>query len=192
MRSEFARRIARNSHCCCSRNRTWAACSDAAGGSWFMSRISRKPLPPRRGRIFRTSSHEAASGRPTTTSPSRSSMCGPVGPMTSPTAAPPSPVSTNIRTLTNGRLPPAPATTAVQRYAMASSPAGPFGRAISRAPVSGRAFCCCHWVRWPRTISGPPSRRTCWPPAVSKQSTREASAQTVWAQPCAKREPLSR
>ena len=51
------------------------------------------------------------------------------------------------------------------------------------APVHARRCCCCRWVRWPSTTSGPPSRRTCWPPAESRRSTREPSTPTVSPRP---------
>ncbi|CPZ73382.1 Probable methylmalonyl-CoA mutase small subunit MutA [Mycobacteroides abscessus] len=58
-------------------------------------------------------------------------------------------------------------------------------------PAPGRRHCCCRWDRWPNTMCAPRSRRTCWPPVVSKPSTpvrwTRVLSPTRWPMP----EPVS-
>ena len=158
--------------CCCWRSRTSAGCSTrpAAPGT---SRTSPKALPRRPGRTSRTSRRAADS------STARDHVAEQIDAGARPPGrrhrAPPhraSPVSTNSRTSPKPPLPPAvdPDGGRALRGGVRSA-ARPLRCLPGDAPVPGPRRCCCRWGRWPSTTSGPPSPRTCWPPAASRPST---------------------
>lgn len=169
IRSGFSRRIARNTQLLLLEESTSVVSSTrpAAPG---MSRTSPKSWPGKRGRISSRSRQRAASGRPSATSPSRSTGWPRDAPMTSRTGEPRSPGSASSRTSPNNPCPRRfhPERCGTQRPSRICETAP---MRTCAAPGPGREVLRCHWGHSPSTTSGPPSPRICSPPAeLGRQS----------------------
>ena len=178
--ASFARRIARNTQLLLLEESHIGRVLDPAGGSWFVEDLTEQLAEQAWKHFQDIESRGGFVEAPSTSSPRRSPRWPSAAPTTSRTGAPRSPVSTSIPNLAEPPLPQGDSVSPVRalrgRVRGAARPLRRVPREdrVAAAGVAAAARSAGR-AQHPHHVR----RRTCWPPAASRRSTRTVDAAGV-------------